>query len=208
MWSNHCQRNEEWYTCCPNVSLDTCGPNCVDKTTITVSHRHSSCLSICLFMLGCLSLSTCCLNSVIDRQINTSFIHSFIVVLCVWNKLHNNSQYSEAGLHDDSYFKRDHHFCFSQFIEHNGLQYFPVGYFSWMRFICCLHYIALVKSLHKGSWLPDVNSLNPPIRAFFSLNVYIFHPEVYLIFPNWQPCIHYRKSLDELKTLANMQVGV
>ncbi len=148
------------------MSLDTCGPNCVDKTTITVSHRHSSCLSI-YCMLGCLSLSTCCLNSVIDRQINTSFIHSFIVVLCVWNKLHNNSQYSEAGLHDDSYFKRDHHFCFSQFIEHNGLQYLPAGYFSWMRFICCLHYIALVKSLHKGSWLPDVNSLNPPIRAFF-----------------------------------------
>ncbi len=67
-----------YYTCCPNVSLDTCGPNCVDKTTITVSHRHSSCLSI-YCMLGCLSLSTCCLNSVIDRQINTSFIHSFIV---------------------------------------------------------------------------------------------------------------------------------
>lgn len=71
-----------------------------------------------------------------------------------------------------------------------------------------LHYLVLVTSLHKFSWLqlPDVKILNPPIKAFF-LNRYC--SVVYLLFSTWQPCAHtfslyYEKSAYELKTLANM----
>lgn len=116
----------------------------------------------------------------------TSAILSYILM---WVSAYSTFQAKNVRAAYKSYFKCDYDFCSARLIKHIC----PLVIYSKKNviFVWHCHYLALVASLHKllCLGLPNVKSLNPPIRTFL-LNGYTFCPVTFNI-PHWKTITYF-----------------